>query len=67
MKYRIVKSFTDKYDKTIKYEKDKVYEFTEERANEILSVGNLIEKIEEVVEPAEKVVEETKKKKSKRK
>lgn len=45
MKYKILENFTDKYNKTIKYKTNDIVEFTEERANEILKVGNLIEKI----------------------
>lgn len=45
MKYIVLKKFTDKYDKAIKYEKGKTYEFTEERAKEILSVDKLIKKV----------------------
>lgn len=62
MKYRIVESFTDKYDNSIYYVKDEVVEFTKKRAKEILEVGNFIEEynedaIEEVVE--EEITEET--------
>ena len=34
MKYECLKSFTDKYDSSIHYEKGKIYEFTPERAKE---------------------------------
>ena len=47
MKFRILKGFTDKYDKSIKYVENDIVEFTGKRAKEILSVDNLIEKIEE--------------------
>ena len=47
MKYRILKNFVDKYDKTIKYVENDIVDFTGKRAKEILSVDLLIEKIEE--------------------
>ncbi len=47
MKYKVLKNFTDKYDNTIKYVENDIVEFTGKRAKEILSVDNLIEKIEE--------------------
>lgn len=59
MKYKVIKNFTDKYDESIKYKTGKVYDFTEERASEILSVDTFIEKVEEV----EEVKKSTKKKK----
>lgn len=62
MKYRILESFTDKYDDSIYYVKGEVVDFAKKRAKEILEVGNLIEEynedaIEEVVE--EEIAEET--------
>jgi len=44
MKYIILKDFTDKHDESIKYKKDEIHEFTPERVEEILSVGELIKK-----------------------
>ena len=44
MKYKVLVNFTDKYNSSIKYKTNDIVEFTEERANEILKVGNLIEK-----------------------
>ena len=65
--YKVLKNFTDKYTK-VKYKAgDEVY-FDEKRAEEILSVGELIEKIkpvEEVVEETEEVVEKKPRKKKK--
>lgn len=63
MKYRILESFTDKYDDSIYYVKGEVVDFAKKRAKEILEVGNLIEEynedaIEEVVEE-EEIAEET--------
>lgn len=46
-KYKIVKNFTDKYDKSIKYKIGDVVEFDTDRAKEILSVDKLIQKIAE--------------------
>ena len=54
MKYKIIENFTDKYDSSIKYKVGKVHEFTIDRASEILSVGNFIEKIEEVKKSTKK-------------
>lgn len=65
MKYRILESFTDKYDDSIYYVKGEVVDFAKKRAKEILEVGNLIEEynedaIEEVVEEeTEEIAEET--------
>lgn len=50
MKYLVIKNFTDKYDKSIKYKVGDIVEFTKKRANEILKVDKLIEKIEEPTE-----------------
>lgn len=48
-KYRVLRNFTDKYTNK-HYEKTKIYEFTDERAKEILEVGKLIELVEEITE-----------------
>ena len=45
MKYECLKSFTDKYDSSIHYEKGKIYEFTPERAKEILAKDTYIRKV----------------------
>lgn len=42
MKYLVIKTFYDKYKPWITYEKGKTYDFTEKRAKEILSQGELI-------------------------
>lgn len=55
-KYKILKNFKDKYNNT-RYETNKIYEFTDERANEILKVGKLIELVEEIVEETEEIEE----------
>lgn len=47
MKYIVLKNFTDKYDKSIKYETGKIYEFTKKRAKEILKVDKLIEEVQD--------------------
>lgn len=47
MKYKVLRNFTDKYDESIEYKINDIVEFTEERANEILRVGDLIEKQKE--------------------
>lgn len=44
MKYKVLRNFTDKYNESIEYKINDIVEFTEERANEILRVGDLIEK-----------------------
>ena len=54
MMYKIIKDFTDKYDSSIKYKVGEVHEFTIERASEILSVDNFIEKVEEVKKSTKK-------------
>lgn len=70
-KYKILKKFTDKYDKTIEYKAGKVEEFSDKRAKEILSVGKLIELYVEPIqhkedeETIEEVVEEKKPRKKK--
>lgn len=75
-KYKILKKFTDKYDKTIEYKVGKVEEFSDKRAKEILSVGKLIEPYVEPIEhtgdeetftdeTTEEVVEEKKPRKKK--
>ena len=46
-KYKVIKNFTDKYDLSRKYKIGEVVEFENDRAKEILSVGKLIEKINE--------------------
>lgn len=46
MKYIVIKKFTDKYTGE-KYSEGRVLELTKKRANEILKVDKLIEKIEE--------------------
>lgn len=46
-KYKIVKNFTDKHNKKVKYKIGDVVEFDSERAKEILSVDKLIQKIAE--------------------
>ena len=51
-KYKVLKNFNDKYTK-VKYKVGDVVDFTEERAREILLVGNLIEKV--IVEKTEEV------------
>lgn len=55
--YKVLKNFTDKNTKA-KYKVGDEVDFTEKRAKEILTVGNLIEKIEEVI--VEETVEEVK-------
>ena len=62
--YKVIKNFTDKYTKA-RYKVGEEIDFTEKRAKEIISFGNLIEKIEEKTEEVEKV--ETKKKSTKKK
>lgn len=47
MRYIVLKEFTDKYDKSVKYESGKIYEFTKKRAKEILKVDKLIEEVQE--------------------
>lgn len=47
MKYKVLRNFTDKYDESIEYKINDIVVFTEERANEILRVGDLIEKQKE--------------------
>ena len=61
--YKIIKNFNDKYTK-VKYKVGDVVDFSTTRANEILTVGKLIEKIEEVetVEVEEKPRKRGKKK-----
>lgn len=56
--YKVLKNFTDKNTKA-KYKVGDEVDFTEKRAKEILTVGNLIEKIEEVQLMTSQVVEET--------
>lgn len=65
--YKVIKSFNDKYTQTKYKVGDEVF-FTDKRAKEILSVGNLIEKIEETEEVVETVDEtvSTKKKNKKK-
>ena len=59
MKYRILESFTDKYDDSIYYVKGEVVDFAKKRAKEILEVGNLIEEYnEDAIEEVEEEVEE---------
>ena len=62
--YKVLKNFTDKYTGA-RYKTGDIVEFTEKRAKEILTVGNLIEKIE--VETEEVVEVEKPKKKGKKK
>ena len=57
-KYKIIKNFTDKYDKSIKYKVGKTEDFDDERAKEILKVGKLIEKIEEKPTENDEKIEE---------
>ena len=68
--YKVLKNFTDKYTNA-KYKAGDEVDFTEKRAKEILTVGNLIEKIVEVqlmTSQVDEVVEvEKPKKKSKKK
>ena len=45
--YKVIKNFTDKYNKSIKYKVGDVVEFEESRAKEILTVGKLIQKVKE--------------------
>lgn len=45
MKYEVIKDFTDKYDRTIKYKVGQIVEFDSLRAKEILSVDKLIKKV----------------------
>lgn len=52
MKARVLQKFEDKYTKEIHKVND-VIEITEERFEEILTVGNFVERIEEAAEPAE--------------
>lgn len=52
-KYTIIVSFYDKYT-GVYYQHGTVHEFSEKRAQEILTVGNFIKKIEEKPEPEEK-------------
>ena len=60
MKYRILESFTDKYDNSLYYVKGEVVEFAKKRAKEILEVGNLIEEYNEkaIEEVEEEIAEE---------
>ena len=44
MKYEVIRNFTDKYDKSIKYKVGDIVEFTKKRAEEILSVKEYIKK-----------------------
>lgn len=53
-KYKVIKNFTDKYDKTKKYKVDDIIEFDDKRAKEILSVDKLIQKIKETKSDNEK-------------
>lgn len=63
--YKVIKNFTDKHTK-VKYKVGDVVEFSTTRANEILTVGKLIEKVEEVTEKVtEDVVEKKPRKKKK--
>ena len=55
-KYLVIKKFTDKYDKTKKYQVGDELELTTERAKEILSVDKLIKKVTE--KKAEKEADE---------
>lgn len=60
--YKVLKNFTDKYT-GVRYKAGDIVEFTEKRAKEILTVGNLIEKIEvETVEEVEKPKKKSRKK-----
>lgn len=45
MKYIVIKDFTDKYDRTIKYKVNDELDITPDRAKEILSVDKLIKKV----------------------
>lgn len=54
MKYKILQKFKDKYTGKI-YKAGAAEEFTEERAKEILKVGKLIAKIEEVKAKSKKI------------
>ena len=47
MKYKILADFTDKYDYSINYKANDIVKFTKKRAEEILTIGNLIEKFKE--------------------
>ena len=66
MKYKVLRDFTDKYDESIEYKINDIVVFTEERANEILRVGDLIEKqIEEQIDKEVNLKVEKKAKKRK--
>lgn len=51
MKYRVVEKFRDKYTNEI-YEKDSEIDFSDARAEEVLTVGKYIELIEKPVKVA---------------
>lgn len=53
MKAKVLQRFKDKYDQTVVYKVGEVYEFTEERFEEILTVGKFVERIE-TEKPAKK-------------
>lgn len=66
MKAKVLQKFKDKYDQTVIYKAGKVYEFTEERFEEILTAGKFVERIE-TEEVAEKAEEKPAKKKTAKK
>jgi len=68
--YKVIKNFRDKYT-GIMYKAGDVVDFTPARVNEILEVGNLIEKTEEITpvekEEGRKILEKAKEKMKKKK
>lgn len=56
MKYKVIKAFTDKHTYK-KYNIGDVIEVTEDRAKEILSVGELITKVQSKPKTTKRVVE----------
>lgn len=62
MKVKVLERFKDKYTGKV-HEADKVMDVTEERFEEILTVGKFVEKISEETEPEEAPKKRTTKKK----
>lgn len=58
MKVKVLKNFTDKYDKNIKYKVNDEIEITKDRFKEILTKGKLVEEIKQ----DKKILEKGKKK-----
>lgn len=56
MKYKVIKAFTDKHTYK-KYNIGDVIEITKERADEILSIGELITKVQNKPKTTKRVVE----------